>query len=638
MKSMIEAMKRFFGNPKCVFFLGLAVVLVATTLEVMRGRATNYYDYADSTAMFWSDITPYTIEFAETRGLYYLYTPVFTTIFAPIFLLPQWLGPYVWNIFNYGMLMLAIWTLPAQLAPYRMKMIWFLLSLILQTSFCFQYNMVVLYIFLLAFTLLEKNKPFWAVLLIMISATTKIYGVVELALLLCYPKFWRNLGYAVLCGIGLLLLPAVCTGFNRLFELYQENMENLASHHSAVDYVGLLFARGLKPLLLPNYRLVQIGALMILSALFFWRHERWQNFRFRVQALAVLMGYIILFSDSPETHTYIIALTGYLMAFWLQPKRTTFDWVLFWLLFINFCILPTDVLCPSWIHVYIHQTFWLDVYCMTIAWLRVIWWAVGPVNSEQEIVNSGKLKTLLLFLIFLLPMGAGAQDRAFAVKGEKFVMKQVKGGTYKMGAVDGRNAESDELPVHQVKVNDFYIGETEVTQGLWEAVMGDNPSKLGGGKEWPVENVSFNDCEAFIEKLNQLTGQRFRLPSEAEWEYAARGGRLSKGYIYAGSNNPQEVGWMERKELDDHHHAVKTKKPNELGLYDMSGNVYEWCNSYYEPYSPTEIGFFGRWIRQRFRVIRGGCFRSSAPHLRVSNRYQFPNWRFERTIGLRLAL
>jgi hypothetical protein len=235
--------------------------------------------------------------------------------------------------------------------------------------------MVVLYIFLLAFTLLEKNKPFWAVLLIMISATTKIYGVVELALLLCYPKFWRNMGYAVLCGIGLLLLPAVCTGFNRLFELYQENMENLASHHSAVDYVGLLFARGLKPLLLPNYRLVQIGVLVILSALFFWRHERWQNFRFRVQALAVLMGYIILFSDSPETHTYIIALTGYLMAFWLQPKRTTFDWVLFWLLFVNFCILPTDVLCPSWIHRYVHETFWLDVYGMLIAWLRVIWWS-----------------------------------------------------------------------------------------------------------------------------------------------------------------------------------------------------------------------------------------------------------------------
>lgn len=634
MNRIIGAIKGFFCNPKCVFFLGLAVVLVATTLEVMRGRATNYYDYADSTAMFWSDITPYTMEFAETRGLYFLYTPVFTTIFAPIFLLPQWLGPYVWNVSNYGMLMLAIWTLPGQLAPYRMKMILFLLSLILQSSFCFQYNMVVLYIFLLAFTLLEKNKPFWAVLLIMISATTKIYGAVELALLLCYPKFWRNIGYAVLCGIGLLLLPAICTGFDRLFELYRENMENLGNHHSAVDYVGILFARGLKWLLLPNYRLVQIGVLVILSVLFFWRHERWQDFRFRVQALAVLMGYIILFSDSPETHTYIISLTGYLMVFWLQPQRTTFDWVLFWLLFINFCILPTDVLCPSWIHRYIHETFWLDVYCMTIAWLRIIWWAVGPVDYSVKLHK----KEVVACLLLLCVTGVEAQDKSFTVKGVSFVMKPVKGGAFMMGAVDNKNSERDEFPVHKVSVSDFYIGETEVTQGLWEAVMGNNPSKLGGGKDWPVENISFDDCQAFIERLNKLTGQRFRLPSEEEWEYAARGGNKSKGYLYAGSNNPQEVAWMERKELDDHHHAVKTKKPNELGLYDMSGNVYEWCDSYYQTYSPSETGFFGRWVRQRFRVIRGGCFRSSAAHLRVSNRYQFPYWRFERTIGLRLSL
>lgn len=634
MKSFVEAIKGFLSNPKCVFFLGLAVVLFATTLEVLRGRATNYYDYADSTAMFWSDITPYTMEFAETRGLYFLYTPVFTTIFAPIFLMPQWVGPYVWNVFNYAMLMLAIWTLPGQLTSYRMKIILFLLSLILQSTFCFQYNMVVLYIFLLAFTLLENNKPFWAVLLIMISATTKFYGAVELALLLCYPKFWRNIGYAVLCGIGLLLLPAICTGFDRLFELYQENMENLANHHSAVDYVGILFAKGLKSLLLPNYRIVQITVLLILSILFFWRHDRWKEFRFRVQALAVLMGYIILFSDSPETHTYIISLSGYLMAFWLQPRRTWFDWTLFWLLFVNFCILPTDVLCPAWIHRYIHETFWLDVYCMTIAWLRIIWWAVGPVDYSVKLHK----KEVVACLLLLCVTGVEAQDKSFTVKGVSFVMKPVKGGAFMMGAVDNKNSERDEFPVHKVSVSDFYIGETEVTQGLWEAVMGNNPSKLGGGKDWPVENISFDDCQAFIERLNKLTGQRFRLPSEEEWEYAARGGNQSKGYLYAGSNNPQEVAWMERKELDDHHHAVKTKKPNELGLYDMSGNVYEWCDSYYQTYSPTEAGFFGRWVRQRFRVIRGGCFRSSAAHLRVSNRYQFPYWRFERTIGLRLSL
>jgi formylglycine-generating enzyme required for sulfatase activity len=586
--------------------------------------------------MFWSDITPYTIEFAETRGLYYLYTPVFTTIFAPIFLLPQWLGPYVWNIFNYGMLMLAIWTLPAQLAPYRMKMILFLLSLILQTSFCFQYNMVVLYIFLLAFTLLEKNKPFWAVLLIMISATTKIYGVVELALLLCYPKFWRNMGYAVLCGIGLLLLPAVCTGFNRLFELYQENMENLASHHSAVDYVGLLFARGLKPLLLPNYRLVQIGVLVILSALFFWRHERWQNFRFRVQALAVLMGYIILFSDSPETHTYIIALTGYLMAFWLQPKRTKFDWVLFWLLFVNFCILPTDVLCPTWLHNYIHDTFSLDVYCMTVAWLRVIWWAVKPGEEfGGETLKVGKT-LILLPLCLLLPLTAHAQDKRFTVGGETFVMKQVKGGTFLMGSNE-KDAAPDERPVHRVKVKDFYIGETEVTQELWKAVMGKAKAKWRG-EHWPMEMISYKKCKEFIAKLNAMTGEHFRLPTEEEWEYAARGGRLSKGYRYAGSNRPEEVGWCMENSIRKSHKPVKSLRPNELGIYDMSGSVWEWCDSNYEDYAPKDRGFFAKWLHSHTYVIRGGSYNNEAVFMRVSNRYEFVDWRFEQTIGMRLAL
>ena len=116
----------------------------------------------------------------------------------------------------------------------------------------------------------------------------------------------------------------------------------------------------------------------------------------------------------------------------------------------------------------------------------------------------------------------------------------------------------------------------------------------------------------------------------------ARGGSKSQGYLYSGGNYIDDVAWY--ADNCNGFNIVAKKQPNELGIYDMSGNVYEWCNSYYEPYSPTEIGFFGRWIRQRFRVIRGGCFRSSAPHLRVSNRYQFPNWRFERTIGLRLAL
>ena len=161
----------------------------------------------------------------------------------------------------------------------------------------------------------------------------------------------------------------------------------IASHHNDSDFIGILFARPLKPFLLPNYRLVQVVVFALMAVAFFWRYKRWKDFRFRVQALAALTGFMILFSDCPETHTYIIALPFYAMAFWLQPRRTWVDWTLFWLLVVNFCILPTDVLCPAWLHEYIHKTFWLDVYTFFFCWLRVVWWAVGPSGTVQTVPN-----------------------------------------------------------------------------------------------------------------------------------------------------------------------------------------------------------------------------------------------------------
>lgn len=630
MKKALNALKIFFSNPTCVFCLGLAVVLLATSIEVIRGRNTNYFDYFDSTMMFWSGISPYSMEYAETRNIYFLYSPVFSTLFAPIFLLPRWFGPYVWNVANYSLFAWAVWSLPRPLAPYRLKMFLFLLSVLLQSVFCFQYNTVVCYIFLFAFILLERGKAFWAVLLIMLSATTKVYGVFELAILLCYPKLWRNLGYAVLCGVGFLLLPAINPAFDNVFVLYQEMFDMISSHHSDSDFVGLLFARGLKPFLLPNYRLVQIGVLAVLGVLFFWRRDRWQNFTFRVQALAIIMGYIILFSDSPETHTYIISLSGYLMAFWLQPRRNWIDWTLFWLLFVNFCILPTDVFCPAWLHEYIHETFWLDVYCMAIAWLRIIWWAVGPVEVKAA-------RAAMLALLAVCATSMQAQDKTFSVGGVTFTMKPVKGGSYVMGAAVGADTEADEQPAHRVAVKDFYLGETEVTQALWEAVMGKNPSKIRE-REWPVESVSFDDCQAFAARLSELTGTHFRLPTEEEWEYAARGGNRSNGYIYAGGNTPEQVAWLAADSLRHKHNAVKTKQPNELGLYDMSGSVWEWCDSPYKPYGGKKRNWLTEMINRRFKVIRGGAYNSSPRYARVTNRYQFVYWRSERTLGLRLAM
>lgn len=634
MKRIAAALKWFFTNPTCVFCLGLAVVLTATSLELLRGRATNFYDYYDATNMFWAGVNPYTLEFIEVHSIWFLYTPVFTTIWAPVFLLPAWLGPYVWNVMNYSLLCLAIKTLPQPLAPYRMRIFLFLLLLILQSTFCFQYNMVVCYIFLFAFTLLERGKPFWATLLIMVSATTKYYGAIELGLLLCYPKFWRNLGYALFWGVVLILLPTINTAFDNVFQLYKSMWATYESHRSVVDYPGLFFARGLKPLLMPNLRLVQLSVLALMCVLFFWRYKRWGDFRFRVEVLAIMMGYIILFSDSPETHTYMITLAGYLMAFWLQPVRTKFDWLLFWLLFVNFCILPVDAICPTPVYRFFHDNFWIDVYAMTLAWLRVIWWAVKPSRVPFPAIARGAATVLLL----VCAVSLHAQDRHYRIGGVSFTMKHVKGGTFMMGASErDPMADTNEKPAHKVMVADFYIGETEVTQALWKKVMGKNPSKFKGD-DWPVENVSYQDCQKFVSRLSQLTGRTFRLPTEQEWEYAARGGQRSRGYLYAGGNDTSKVAWLYTDSLWARHMPVATKQPNELGLYDMSGSVWEWCDTPYAPYSDDKGTFFTRLIRSRFKVIRGSGFRGYAQYARVSNRYPQASWRKDPTLGLRLAM
>lgn len=226
----------------------------------------------------------------------------------------------------------------------------------------------------------------------------------------------------------------------------------------------------------------------------------------------------------------------------------------------------------------------------------------------------------------------------FTVNGVSFDMVRVEGGTFTMGATpeQGDDADDDEKPAHEVTLDSYYIGKTEVTQALWEAVMGNNPSRFKGLNH-PVEKVSWNDCQAFISKLNQMTGKTFRLPTEAQWEYAARGGRQSQGYKYAGSNNLDEVAWY-HDNSNRQTHDVGTKRPNELGLYDMSGNVWEWCSDWYGSYSSTPQTNPTGSSSGAYRVLRGGGWYYFAWYSRVSCRdINYPDYRFNE-FGLRLSL
>ena len=251
------------------------------------------------------------------------------------------------------------------------------------------------------------------------------------------------------------------------------------------------------------------------------------------------------------------------------------------------------------------------------------------------------------------------ETKTFTVNGVTFKMVAVNGGTFSMGATEeqGSNFSNGEGPVHDVTLSSFYIGETEVTQALWLAVMGSNPSRFTPANGYtenlqrPVEMVSWNDCQEFIVKLNQMTGKHFRLPTEAEWEYAARGGNKSQGYLYAGSNVIEDVAWYEVNAYNVGSsspnygpHTVATKAPNELGLYDMSGNVNEWCqdwfnNRYYNncfnhpptvnPTGPTS---------GTVRVNRGSSWSNTAERARVCRRDWYSPSGSLFALGLRLAV
>ena len=228
--------------------------------------------------------------------------------------------------------------------------------------------------------------------------------------------------------------------------------------------------------------------------------------------------------------------------------------------------------------------------------------------------------------------------RTYTANGVSFRMIEVEGGTFTMGATaeQGSDAYYEENPAHSVTLSSYYIGQTEVTQALWKAVMGSNPSNWEGD-DLPVENVSWEDCQEFVRKLNRLTGKTFRLPTEAEWEYAARGGSKSRGYKYSGSDNIGSAAWYDDNS-GSRTHAVASKSPNELGLYDMNGNVYEWCQDWYGDYSSSAQTNPTGASSGVGRVTRGGCWVNDAGYCRVSLRADYAPARRNNRLGLRLAL
>ena len=286
------------------------------------------------------------------------------------------------------------------------------------------------------------------------------------------------------------------------------------------------------------------------------------------------------------------------------------------------------------------------------------------INCEENNINNNKKIIIPLIIIIILSVFVFLLKYILPIDNNRFIfldmpqteMVFVQGGTFTMGCTDeqGSDCDDNEKPAHQVTLSDYYIGKYEVTQGLWKKVMGNNPSRFTNcGDDCPVENVSWDDCQEFISKLNQLTGKRFRLPTEAEWEYAARGGRDVARNVqqtkYAGSNALGEVAWNDENSDVNYSggyeykgrklgtHTVGTKKPNALGIYDMSGNVWEWCNDWYGDYSSGGVTNPKGASTGSNRDIRGGSWADYGIDSRVSNRgYNYPSYGYYNS-GIRLV-
>ncbi|MCQ2975313.1 MAG: formylglycine-generating enzyme family protein [Bacteroidales bacterium] len=287
-------------------------------------------------------------------------------------------------------------------------------------------------------------------------------------------------------------------------------------------------------------------------------------------------------------------------------------------------------------------------------------------------------KLITLFVMLIYQNSIAQTIETFTVNGVEFDMVKVEHGSFQMGATpeQGSYVEKIEKPVHTVILtNDFYIGRFEVTQKLWKAVMGNdnNPSTFKGnnrhrcrlpilkfvndssnyndrklkfmfvenltninGDELPVNNVSWNDAQEFITKLNNLTGKKFRLPTEAEWEFSARGGNKSKGYRYSGGNSITKIAWYDYNSRY-HPHPVGQKNPNELGIYDMSGNISEWCEDTWNFYSDsTQTNPINK--NGNFNIFRGNSWHESSDYIHISYRYYFKPDEHYDFLGFRLAL
>ena len=366
---------KFMMNPRNIFILGGIIIFILTLLEVTRDRHSNFKIFALATQMFWDGVAPYGDNWnaAKDNLDYFLYGPLFNLLFAPFAFAPKWLGPMLWNISSYILWFAAIFTLPRFTTEEKCKSFLFTFLLLATTQLSFQYNVAIGAMFLLIYNTLERGKSFWAVVLILISGFTKIYGFFAIGLLFCYPQkqWWRYIAYAIPVAAIILLAPAASIPLSEVPAYYQEWISALTSHKDTRTWMTVFY---MKPFDLMPYQIyIQIGVLVALFAGLLSNIHYRNTPYYRIGAFAVLVGYVIMFSNSSEGHTYVISLIGYMMWYWAMRRVgavTLFDKVLFWLLFVVVAVMPVDVLCPPKVMRLFYDAT-INLWLITAMWTRI---------------------------------------------------------------------------------------------------------------------------------------------------------------------------------------------------------------------------------------------------------------------------
>lgn len=377
--SLLLKTEIFTGSRQHVYFTGLFFAFLITLKEVTRVSYNNFQIFSHGSLDFWAGINPYSdwshLSIMGKPLDLFLYGPLFSILFTPFALIPGWIGVFCWNIFTYSMYFASVFTLPDQFSFARKKFIFFFPVLLLfATLLSVQFNPLVASLFLFSFTLLEKKQGFWAVLLILLSGFIKVYGIFQLAMLFFYPRFWRNVLYAVLIGIVFLFLPLIKIPLSELVTYYQSWVVTVSDHSEAMRFfsiyrpVSLVFK-----FIEPYMGFISLGVFLVIFYLTLRKLKLFKDsFLYRAQFLGIIMSWAILFGLSSEKHTYVIAVTGY--AIWyLSVTPVKIDKILLWMNFVLLGILPIDILCPWVISNFVLAKLHLGTIVFAITWGRMVY-------------------------------------------------------------------------------------------------------------------------------------------------------------------------------------------------------------------------------------------------------------------------